>query len=64
MTQEPELITKEQFLAFEKVRRSGKTNMLAVHKVIAIAGGKLTKVACLEIMRNYAFYKAQFLTQQ
>jgi hypothetical protein len=64
MTQAPERITKEQFLAFEKVRRSGKTNMFDVQKVIAIAGGKLTKTGCLEIMKNYASYKAQFLKKQ
>lgn len=64
MTQVPEPITKEQFLAFEKVRRSGKTNMFVVQKVIAIAGGKLTKAACLEIMKNYAYYEEQFIKQQ
>jgi hypothetical protein len=61
MNQVREPVTKEQFLTFEKVRRSGKTNMFAVQKVIALAGGKLTKAACLAIMKDYTSYKEQFL---
>ena len=62
MKKQAATITKDQFLAYEKVRRSGKTNMLDVQKVLAIAGGKLTKLDCLEIMNNYDSYKKQYLT--
>src|SRR5438046_6344377 len=63
MKQPAAIITKEQFLAYEKVRRSGKTNMFAVNKVIALAGEKLTKLDCLEIMKNYSLYREVYLKE-
>jgi len=51
---------KEKFLAFEKVRLSGLTNMHDVNEVRFIALAKfkreLTKKDCFDIMLNYDKY--------
>lgn len=61
------IMTKEKFLAYEQVRRSGYTNMFDVDKVIKFSkkrcSTKLTEEDCLDIMRNYASYKEQFLVK-
>jgi len=46
-------ISKEAFLEYDRIRRSGATNMLAVYTVIALSGGKLTRDTCIKIMDNY-----------
>jgi len=47
-------ITKEKFLAYERVRQSGITNMFMITTVMALSG--LTKEECLDIMKNYGEY--------
>lgn len=58
-------ITKEKFLAYEKVRQSGLTNMFDVNKVIDLAilscGIELEKEEVLEIMKNYCKYYEQYI---
>jgi len=44
-------ITKEQFLAYEKVKESGKTNMFDVGKVKELSGLKREKI--IDIMTGY-----------
>jgi len=50
-------VSKEKFLAYIKVQKSGMTNMFAINNVIYIAGNvydvDLTKEDCLYIMKNY-----------
>jgi len=54
-------MTKEKFLAYEKVRRSGKVNMFDVSTVMGLSGGVLDKEDCLDIMKNYSNYKYKYL---
>lgn len=51
-------ITREQFEAYESVRESGITNMMAVDSVCAMSG--LTREECFHIMNNYSELKAKF----
>lgn len=44
-------ILKEEFQAWEKVRRSGLTNMFDVRMVMDLSG--LSKAQCIEIMKTY-----------
>lgn len=56
-------MNKQKFLAFEKVRQSGKTNMLDINIVITLAesyGQELTKEDCFKIILNYDKYKKQY----
>lgn len=54
-------MTKEKFLAFEKIRRSGKTNMFAVRNVVTLSKYILNEEDCLESMKHYAKFKAKYL---
>lgn len=45
------MITKEEFERYEKVRRSGVTNMFNVNKVCLIS--KLPRFKIIEVMENY-----------
>jgi len=57
-------MTKAKFLAFEKVRRSGLTNMYDINEVRFIALTKfkqeLTKKDCFDIMLNYDKYRIKY----
>lgn len=53
-----ENITQEQFNAYEKVRRSGATNMFDVHVVSDLSG--LGRDTILLIMENYGALKKKF----
>jgi len=53
------MITKDQFEAYEDVRKSGVTNMFA-WKVVADLTG-LTKDQIADIMKNYSEYKEKYL---
>ena len=58
------IIEKRKFLAYEKVRVSGKTNMFDVAKVERYArkeGVTLTRSEIFDIMQNYSSYKEKFL---
>ncbi|MDD3607301.1 MAG: hypothetical protein PHQ20_00675 [Candidatus Moranbacteria bacterium] len=54
---------KEKFSAYEKVRKSGLTNMLDINEVRLIAikfGQMLSKKDCFDIMLNYDKYKKKY----
>jgi len=55
---------KEKFLAFEKVRRSGLTNMYDINQVKFISASKygqiLSNKDCFDIMLNYEKYKQKY----
>jgi hypothetical protein len=59
MTQH-QAITKAKFLAYEKVRRSGKTNMMNIKHVITLAKDVLTPDECKEIIKNYEHYADKY----
>ncbi len=52
-------ITKEQFERYEDIRSSGITNMGQINYVMELSG--LTRVECLEIMKNYDKYMEEYL---
>jgi len=58
-------MTKAKFIAFEKVRRSGLTNMYDINEVRLIAVAKygqvLTKKDCFDCMLNYDKYRRKYL---
>ncbi|MFZ2193171.1 MAG: hypothetical protein WAV31_02925 [Candidatus Moraniibacteriota bacterium] len=57
-------MTKAKFIAFEKVRLNGLTNMLDINVVIKLAkkyGQELTKKDCFDIMLNYDKYRRKYL---
>ena len=53
-------MTKEKFEAYESIRKSGKTNMFDVKRVIELSDNELTKEDCLDIMKNYSKYKKEY----
>lgn len=59
-------MTKQKFLAYEKIRQSGLTNMYDVNVIITLAsesGKKLTKEDCIKIMLNYDKYRKRYGVQ-
>jgi len=44
-------ITKEKFAEYERVRRTGLTNMFDLRNVMDLSD--LTRAECVEIMQNY-----------
>lgn len=57
-------MTKAKFIAFEKVRKSGLTNMHDINEIIFISLAKfkqkLTKKDCFDIIVNYDKYKQKY----
>ena len=53
-------INKEDFDVYEKVRKSGITNMWDVTKVVALTDNQLTKEKCMKIMKEYSKLKKRF----
>lgn len=57
-------MTKAKFIAFEKVRKSGLTNMYDINQVRFISASKygqiLTDKDCFDIMLNYDKYKKNY----
>lgn len=53
-------MTKEKFELYEKIRKSGKTNMLDVKKVIELSNGGLTHTDCLTLVANYKLFANKF----
>lgn len=51
-------ITKEEFWAYEDVRRSGATNMFDIVAVSRLSG--LDRKAVLEIHKHYSTLKAEY----
>ncbi|MFZ2226364.1 MAG: hypothetical protein WA064_03375 [Candidatus Moraniibacteriota bacterium] len=57
-------MTKAKFIVFEKVRRSGLTNMYNVDSVRLVSvkyGGMLSVEDCFDIMLNYDKYRRKYL---
>lgn len=57
-------MTKAKFIAFEKVRRSGLTNMYDINAVRLIAikyGQMLTNKDCFDCLLNYDKYRRKYL---
>lgn len=52
-------ITKEEFEAYEKVRRSGRTNMWAVSTVSALSG--LRESTIMLIMQQYSDLRDRYM---
>lgn len=52
---EDTVVSKEDFVAYVKVQKSGVTNMFAVNKVCELSG--LTKTQVFEIMKNYTNFE-------
>jgi len=60
-------MTKAKFIAFEKVRRSGLTNMFDINSVRLIAikyGQMLSNKDCFDSMLNYDKYYRKYLTDK
>lgn len=55
------MITRDQFLAYEKVRREGAFNMFDLRNVCRMAG--LTRAEALEIMQNYERLRREYLIE-
>ncbi|HRZ34000.1 MAG TPA: hypothetical protein P5548_03840 [Candidatus Moranbacteria bacterium] len=56
-------MTKAKFITFEKVRKSGLTNMYDINAVRLIAikyGEMLSNKDCFDIMLNYDKYKIKY----
>ncbi len=56
-------MTKAKFISFEKVRKSGLTNMYDINTVRLVAikyGQMLTNKDCFDIMLNYDKYKQKY----
>lgn len=53
------MVSKKDFLAYEKVRRSGVTNMLAKDLVCKLA--KISEKAYFEILNNYEKLAKEYL---
>jgi len=53
-------VTLEKFLAYEKVRQSGKTNRWDVLRVIKLTKGFLDREDCHDIMKHYSEYRVQW----
>lgn len=55
-------MTKEKFICYENIRKSGVTNMFDVNKVIELSGDILDKKDILDIMKNYKKYYNEFIS--
>lgn len=53
-----------QFLTYERIRRSGLTNMFDVTTICTLSGGVLGKEDCLYIMKNYEKLADKYLEQE
>jgi len=51
--------TKKQFLSYEKVRKSGKTNMMDVQKVSELSGLRREKI--IDIITTYGKLSEAYL---
>lgn len=44
---------KEKFEIYERIRKSGKTNMFAITEIVELSDGELTRDDIFDIMNNY-----------
>ena len=56
-------ITKQMFLAYEKVREGGATNMLAIGKVAMLSDYVLDRLDVAEILQNYELYYDYYINE-
>ena len=54
-------MTKEKFLDYVRIQMSGVTNMFDVNCVCSLSKEGLTKEDCMDIMKNYAKYRKQWV---
>ena len=54
------MVTKEEFLAYENVQKSGRYNMI-MDAVSVMDETKLSKEKYLEIIKNYQMYADKYL---
>ncbi len=57
-------ITKEQFLAYENVRKSGKTNMYDIRNIQALADVWIDREIIVAISENYTELKQKYLEDE
>jgi len=62
MSKNEKMITKEEFLAYEEVRVSGKTNMFDIRNVEMLSG--LSRKKIIEIIKNYGILKEKYLKKE
>ena len=48
------MLSKEKFIAYERVRESGATNMWDTNTVSMLSGGVLSKDDAIEVIKTYA----------
>jgi len=58
------IITKEEFLSYKEVQKSGKTNMFDINNVIYLSNIPLTKEKIMEIMKHYMDYVEKFIIKE
>ena len=56
------MITKSQFMSYERVRKSGATNMFNLTVVQSLSN--LTKEQILEIMENFDELRSKYLKEK
>ena len=57
-------MTESKFLAYERVRQSGVTNMWDAQTVCRLSGGDLTdEDDVVDIISNYNFYAEKYLSE-
>ena len=54
------MITKEKFKEYLRIRDSGVTNMFDARMVCELSGDFLKKEDCFDIMKNFSKYENQF----
>ena len=54
------MVTKQKFISYLRIQRSGLTNMFDVRAVCDLSGKVLTKEDCIDIMSNYDKYMEQW----
>lgn len=57
---DPEMITKEEFMAYRKLQLSGKINMTDINRGPALAG--ISEEAYITILWNYKMLKDKWLS--
>lgn len=57
------MITKEKFLDYEAIRKSGVTNMFDLQVVVSLSDN-LTREDCIEIIKNYEELKEKYVPQK
>ncbi len=56
--------TKEQFMDYVRIQKSGVTNMWCIRRVVQLSRSNLTTDICLYIMDNYAELEKEYGDKQ